>query len=330
MQDHSKKQYPVIINGKFYNKQNDDISGTLSDMIIHYTSNWLNQEYKKFVRPQNLALPYQLTLHLLDQAHKQNDEISIILLGHATCLLTYRDLKIIFDPILYKSSFFFSRFTESIPKQLVNDIDIILYSHDHPDHFNLNDHIFLTTHTDNIVIFTPLKMEEEIPKTPHSTVYSHTWWEEKTITIKNHEITAYCLPAMHWAQSTLSNRNTHLWCSWLIKINEKYIFFGGDTAYSDHFKTIAHYFPHIDVALISIAPYLPIEMQFESHLDPESAFQAYLDLKKPIFIPIHWGTFAYGEEPIKEPIQKIIALFHQAGELHKLQATTLHTRYIIQ
>lgn len=324
MHNSLEKQYPVIINEKFYNKANDDISGTLFDMIFHYSCNLLNKKYKKGINPKSIACPY----HFMPN-QRDDDSIMVSPLGHATCLLVYKDIKIIFDPILNKSSFFFSRFTEAIPKKIIKNIDIIFYSHDHPDHLNIKDYQTIVHNTSGMITFTPKNMDSELPQYSHVTLYSHSWWESQTIFIKNTTITIHCLPAIHWAQSNIWNRNKNLWCSWLISINNKYLFFGGDTAYSEHFKTIAHYFPKIDLAFLSIAPYLPIDMQKESHLDPESAFQAFFDLNQPIFIPIHWGTFAYGDEPIKEPIQKIITLFAEKNCLNKLQCTTLHSTFTL-
>ena len=331
MEEKIEKQYPVIINGKYYNKEKDDISGTLADTIFHYACNLFDKKYKKNISSRSLALPYKIALqNILKIITEQFEEITIFPLGHATCLITYKNIKILLDPIIYKSSFFFSRFTESIPRNIVKDIDFIIYSHNHPDHYNRIDYNFIAQNSIHPIVFVPENMNRELPHNKNTEIIAMSWWQEKKINRKGIDISICCLPAVHWSQSTVWNRNENLWCSWSITIKNKSIFFSGDTAYGQHFKSISHFYKTIDVAIITIAPYLPINIQKESHLNPKEAWLAFCDLKKPIIIPIHWGTFAYGEEGIKEPIQETINIFNQNQDLERLKCTTMHTYYILK
>lgn len=332
MENKIEKQYPIIINGKYYNKKKDDISGTLIDTIFHYICNIFNKKYKKCITAYSLALPYNIALqNILQKIDSQLEEVTVFSLGHATSLIAYKNIKILFDPILYKSSFFFSRFTEAIPKKIVTGINILLYSHNHPDHYNKVDYDFITQNSvDQMMVFVPENMNQELPKNQHTKIIAMSWWQEKKINVNGIEIVICCLPAVHWSQSTLWNRNKNLWCSWLIIIQGKSIFFSGDTAYDNHFKCISHFYKKIDLAIVTIAPYLPINIQKESHLNPEEAWATFCDLGKPIIIPIHWGTFAYGEEGIKEPIQETINIFHHNKNLNKLKCTTMHTGYTLE
>ena len=45
-----------------------------------------------------------------------------------------------------------------------------------------------------------------------------------------------------------------------------------------------------DLALLPIANYQPASFR-RVHMNPEDAFQAFLDLRAQHLVPIHWGTF---------------------------------------
>jgi L-ascorbate metabolism protein UlaG (beta-lactamase superfamily) len=44
-----------------------------------------------------------------------------------------------------------------------------------------------------------------------------------------------------------------------------------------------------------------------THLTPEEAVQAFIDLKARTLLGIHWGTFDLAEEPLDEPPQRMLA-----------------------
>ena len=63
-------------------------------------------------------------------------------------------------------------------------------------------------------------------------------------------------------------------------------------------------FSEIDYALIGIGAYTPRYIMQSSHLNPEEAYQAYLDLGARHLIPMHYATFILSDEPLREPIEK--------------------------
>lgn len=177
-------------------------------------------------------------------------------------------------------------------------------------------------------IFAPSEFISFLKKEKIDTewIKAMTWWEESVLLFGMIRLTA--LPAIHWSQSNIMNRNETLWASWMLTIDGINIFFAGDTAYGNHFKAIKENFKKIDIACIPIAPYEPEKIQIDSHMNIEQCFQSFLDLGCPIFIPIHWGVFAYGDEPLKQPIEKIIQLFYDNNIINTLQATTINVPYI--
>jgi len=55
---------------------------------------------------------------------------------------------------------------------------------------------------------------------------------------------------------------------------------------------------------------LPQAMMQSSHMDPEQAVQATLDIQAAKAVAIHFGTFDLADEPINEPPQR----FKQAAQ----------------
>lgn len=323
------KEYPTFINNEYHNYTGSKIPTNVSNMLAYYFLNTFNITHLNYFKTHSQCLPTQfLNNFLLSMHYSDFSNVVVIPLGHASCLILYQRLRILLDPILDKSSFFFHRYTEPVTLFSITPIDVIIFSHDHPDHFNKKDLRSILTLSPHAKIYAPSGFDKIFAEFGllKDNLKTATWWE--TLPINGKSISITCLPAIHWSQSTLENRNKSLWASWMITLDDTSIYFTGDTAYGKHFKTIASYFRPIDIALIPIAPYHPRKIQKASHINTEESFQAFLDLGKPIFIPIHWGVFAYGEEPLKEPIQKIINLFIKNNCISKLQATIINTPYI--
>ena len=59
-----------------------------------------------------------------------------------------------------------------------------------------------------------------------------------------------------------------------------------------------------DLAAVPIGAYEPSEMMRPSHMDPEEAMQAALDLRAEIALGMHYGTFDLSDEPLDEPPQR--------------------------
>jgi L-ascorbate metabolism protein UlaG (beta-lactamase superfamily) len=256
----------------------------------------------------------------------------VIPLGHATVLIIYKNKTILFDPVFNTSSVFLKRYASIIDVNYLPKIDVIIYSHNHPDHYNNHDLLSLIARFPSVQIIAPLGFDIFFKREGLNYQYLTclNWWDEMYLLDGIFKLTA--LPAIHWSQSNFTDRNETLWVSWMITIKNCNMYFAGDSAYGEHFKQIKDHFNIINIACLPIAPYEPKQIQFDSHMSTQESFQAFLDLGKPIFIPIHWGVFAYGDEPLKQPIQKIIKLFcdHDLNDISKLQSTTVNVPYIYQ
>jgi len=120
------------------------------------------------------------------------------------------------------------------------------------------------------------------------------------------DISITLLPAFHWSRRSLFDTNSILWGSYLIRTDEVTVFIAGDTGYADHFKEIGRLFDDIDYAILPIGSYEPDHIHKNSHMTPEQALQAFEDLNANTMIPVHYGTFDLSDEPIAEPMERLI------------------------
>ena len=75
--------------------------------------------------------------------------------------------------------------------------------------------------------------------------------------------------------------NETLWGGFVLKSNDKTIYFGGDSSYGNHLKMIGDLFPNIDVAMIGAGAYSPKWFMAPNHQDPENAVNKHLKIVKP-------------------------------------------------
>ena len=119
-----------------------------------------------------------------------------------------------------------------------------------------------------------------------------------------------CLPAQHWSKRGLSDDNEALWSSWAVVGPERRFYFAGDTGYFDGFARIGAVFGSFDLAAVPIGAYQPVAMMQASHLDPEQAVRAALDLRARRALAVHYGTFDLSDESLDEPPRR----FRDAAE----------------
>ena len=218
----------------------------------------------------------------------------IVWLGHASFLLQIDGKKIITDPCLTAPPLF-KRLGE-LPVD-INKIkpDYLLVSHGHFDHLDSTS----VEKFDNAMALVPLHMSETIEDlNPTIKTQEAGWYQQYDI---NESFEIFFMPTRHWHRRGAFDTDKVLWGSYIIKTKEKTIFFSGDSAYSKVFKDIGELFPSIDLALMPIGAYSPRNIMKANHMNPQESLQAAKDLKAKQIIPMHFGTFDLGDEPLGEP-----------------------------
>src|SRR5579872_423435 len=237
-----------------------------------------------------------------------NDPV-ITWIGHATFLIQINGKTILTDPVFGNASFLFRRILPpGIPFHELPKIDYVLLSHNHRDHMDGPSLWALKKNNPHLIFLVPHGDKAWFDRRGLSGAHEFGWWDEYVIP----EIRFVFLPAVHWSQRGLFDKNKSLWGSWMIeRVAGGRIYFAGDTAYGIHFSTIAHHFEKIDTVLMPISPCEPDGWMRRTHVSAEQAVHAFADLKATNFIPMHWGTFPLGSDRFDEPIERLKRAWHE-------------------
>ncbi|VVT48634.1 uncharacterized protein SAPINGB_P001875 [Magnusiomyces paraingens] len=182
-------------------------------------------------------------------------------------------------------------------------IDLVLVSHDHPDHFELETAEQIGNSATWIV---PVGMSKHLKKLGIDNYKELSWWEKTDLpgTDPAEKWEIACTPAMHWSGRNMLDANTTLWCSFVVLRDGKPVFFhAGDTGYSQPlFDGIKHmYGGGCQVAMVPCGAYTPRWHLRSQHTNPQEAIQIMKDLGAQKLVGVHWGTFVLSEEHFLEP-----------------------------
>jgi len=221
----------------------------------------------------------------------------ITFINHASALIQIDGSVVLTDPIYARSVGLIAPRMQrpGIPIDDLPRIDTILVSHNDYDHLSVRTLRRLRRRNQSAVL-VPTGDARYARKAGFKNVREMKYWE--VFELDGLQIT--CVPAKHKSNRFAFQRHKKLCCGYVIQKNAVSVYFAGDTGYGDHFKEIASRFS-LDAALLPIGAYKPYEWFREIHLNPQTAIQAFLDLRAKIFIPIHWGTFKISDEPLHEP-----------------------------
>ncbi len=249
------------------------------------------------------------------------DEVRVTFINHATFLIQTGGYNILTDPIYSKRASplsFYGYKRVHRPAIAFNDlpkIDIVLISHDHYDHLDL-DTITKIIKRDNPKIYTGLRVKKHIEVKKN--VFELDWWKSAKIS-DSFKLTF--VEVQHFSGRSYFDFNTTLWGGFVLEIGSKKIYFGGDSGYGPHYKKTYEKFGKMDLAFLPIGAYAPRYFMGHAHLDPKQAVQAHIDLKSGKSIGMHYGTFPVSAEPREEPEQ----LLKQETMQAQLKATDFIT-----
>ena len=229
-----------------------------------------------------------------DEALIAGTEPSLTWIGHATWLIRLGGRTILTDPNW--SSSLGPGISRNVEPPLPLDrfkTDIVLISHNHRDHLDAPTVKKLGAAPIYVV---PEGLGDFFRKRDFPQVIELPWWQ--TVDLQGLKITF--VPAQHWSQRGLFDRNRSLWGGFVVEKEHK-VYFAGDTAYFNGFQEIGRRFPAIDAALLPIGAYDPEWFMRQQHMNPEDALRAFLDLGARLLCAMHWATFKLTDEPLDEP-----------------------------
>lgn len=234
----------------------------------------------------------------------------LTLVGHATWLIQMDGLNILTDPIWSDraSPLPFAgpkrRQTPGIAFDDLPPIDVVLLSHNHYDHLDLPTLEKLDAKFRPLII-TGLGNGAYLEARGYARVKELDWWQEAELPNGR---TAMFVPAQHFSQRSLHDRNRTLWGGFVLLGSERRVFFAGDTAYGPHFKAIGERLGPIDVALLPIGAFNPEWFMGPVHMGPKEAPLAHVDLRARESFVMHEGVFPLADDDRDEARRELIAL----------------------
>ena len=237
------------------------------------------------------------------------DEAVVTWIGHSTFLLQLSGLNVLTDPIWSERA---SPVSFAGPRRLVPpgvtldhlpEIHITLLSHDHYDHLDDLTVRYLIRRFPAMQWLVPLGVADFLTSRGAGIVTELDWWKVASL----RGATFCCTPAQHFSGRFPWNRNATLWCGWVMRTDEKAVFFAGDTALHPDFEEIAQRFGPFDASILPIGAYEPRWFMRNVHMDPSEAVKAFVAMKNSneisngVMVGSHWGTFRLTDEPVDEP-----------------------------
>ncbi|MEI9926860.1 MAG: MBL fold metallo-hydrolase [Sphingomonas sp.] len=190
-------------------------------------------------------------------------------------------------------------------------IDLILVSHDHYDHMDL-DTLARLWKRDRPLIVTSLGNDSVIGQAGVPARRARLGAANRGAPRRGGCGDAHA----SLGQPLFSDRNRALWSSFVVTLPGGNFFFAGDTGPGDlRWPAEAAALGPIRLAAIPIGAFRfePGQMASGSHIGPRDAIRVWSALGRPRAIPIHWGTFRLSWEGYWTPPRMLAAMLRCAG-----------------
>ena len=243
----------------------------------------------------------------------EDGQICLTWIGHASFLLQTRDTNILIDPNWSKWLKVIKRLKRpGFEIHHLPSIDFVLVTHAHFDHL---DRRTLRRVAADQPIVVPHGVGNLVHRLGFHIVHELDEWQ----TVEFGGLKVSLTPAHHWGARFLADRHRGFG-GFVVAMDGRTIFHCGDSAYFPGFKEIGQRHK-IDIALLPIGAYDPPTGR-EVHMNPEEAVQAFIELGAKTLVPMHYGTFRLGFEPLDEPPERLCACARTHGIEEKVLVMT--------
>jgi L-ascorbate metabolism protein UlaG (beta-lactamase superfamily) len=234
------------------------------------------------------------------------EELGVTFIGHSSFLLQIDGRKVLIDPVFSKRLIVLRR--QRRPGVLVEElppIDLVLLTHAHMDHLDLASLRRVIRATRRLTgrapeVVVPRGVEDLVERLGFSQVHRLEWWQSLTV----QGLTVTMTPCRHWGARMF--RDMHRgYGGYVVEGGGQSVYHSGDTAYFDGFREIGRRLKP-EVALLPIGAYFP-DTYRSVHTSPEEAVRGFVELGAEQMVPMHYGTFRLGREPMDEPLQRLNA-----------------------
>ncbi len=247
------------------------------------------------------------------------EELGVTFIGHSSFLLQIGGRSVLVDPVFVKRLILLRRQRQAGLR--INEmpaIDVVLLTHAHMDHLNvaslrrvIRSAQMLGKKAPDVVV--PWGVEDLVSRLGFSRVYGMKWWEKLEV----RGLTVTLTPCKHWG-ARMFNDTHRGYGGYVIEGAGYSVYHSGDTAYFPGFEEIGRRL-HPQVALLPIGAYFPDSYR-AVHTSPEEAVRGFVEVGAAWMVPMHFGTFNLGREPMDEPLERLLAEAARLGISNKVKA----------
>ncbi len=268
-------------------------------------------------------------------------ETAITFIGHSSFLIQTSGRAVLIDPVFATRLIVLRR--QRRPGLRIADlprIDAVLLTHAHMDHLNRPSLRAITREMRRRgltapVAIVPKGVEDLVADLGFARVETLEWWQSTELKALPHaptssgqlipiepgehvrrltgqeSLTITATPARHWGARMFKDTHRGFGGYVIESANGPVIYHSGDTAYFGGFAEIGRRL-HPEIALLPIGAYFPDSYR-AVHTSPEEALRGFVDLKADLMIPMHYGTFRLGREPMEEPLPRLMQAAERVG-----------------
>jgi L-ascorbate metabolism protein UlaG (beta-lactamase superfamily) len=234
------------------------------------------------------------------------EALGITFIGHSSFLLQVNGRKVLIDPVFSKRLILLRRQRRAgVLMEELPPIDLVLLTHAHMDHLDLASLRRVVRATRRLTgrgpeVVVPRGVEDLVESIGFSRVHRLAWWEQ--VEVQGLKVTM--TPCRHWGARMF--RDVHRgYGGYVVEGGGQSVYHSGDTAYFEGFREIGRRLKP-EVALLPIGAYFPDSYR-SVHTSPEEAVRAFVELGADQMVPMHYGTFRLGREPMDEPLKRLEA-----------------------
>ena len=243
----------------------------------------------------------------------QPGQICITWIGHASFLIQTHELNVLIDPNWAKWLKVIKRLKKpGLEIHHLPEIDIVMVTHAHFDHL---DRRTLRKVAADQPIVVPTGVGNLVHDLGFQIVHELDCWQS----VKVGPMRVSLTPCYHWGARFLADLHRGFG-GFVIEVEGRTIFHCGDSAFFPGFREIGEHYK-IDIALLPIGAY-DAPTGREVHMNPEEAVRAFIELKAKTLVPMHYGTFRLGYEPLEEPLERLIKSAREQGIKDKVLVMT--------